>query len=114
MSTQPALMLDRKRAESIEAVALHPQVGVGQAYAAMASLGDLFVERVRGDEPTRERHRSGTVARREPCPCRLSEHALGRSGQPRDVRRSHPHACGQGMNVPIHQARLRRWRARDR
>jgi len=44
-------------------------------------LLSVLIERVRGDEPTRELHSPGTVTRRELCACRLAKHALGGPGQ---------------------------------
>ena len=86
----------------------------------------ILIERVCGDDPTREFHGPDAVSRRQPCPCRLSKHSFCRASQasparqqprleagargeghalqklspkPRDVDRLHPGPCGQGVNV---------------
>ena len=41
----------------------------------------VLIQRVRGDEPTCQLHRPGTIPRGQPCACSLPEHALGRSSE---------------------------------
>ena len=59
-------------------------------------LLSVLVERVRGDEPTGKFHRPGTVTRREPCPRRLPEHALGRPVQASPAREQPRLEAGAG------------------
>jgi hypothetical protein len=54
----------------------------------------VFIERVRGDEPTGEFNRSGTVAHRELGSGRLPENALGRAGQVSPAREQPCLECG--------------------